>query len=473
MRLAVSELNPEVTKHGTGEQQGEAGKTLQRPLAMESPSALLHLPKADALGDALSCGSPRAWLGALGDQGSLQGPILAWCGLPCLPPGIRAQNLWAQDSTSAGGEAATVSRLLQPPGEARGGPGASKIDVGEARGAGLLLLPPVRPPQGAGRPGEPSGLPRAPPGEGTPGEGSSGDTATPSPARRGPRWGSPLPAPGMPCSMPCRWGEERGGAFSQRLPALAIGEASPEAPGGGPRVKSGREKKPSPLSLGAARCGDTPGGGHSRRRAALPAPVGASPGVGAPRLPPSPNPPPLPLAPSRGGGGGGRRLRATIAAAAPRRGPGGAHGRCSHPRVPGAPPPLRRPAQPHTLCTRTSTRTHSHARSSPSRGTPARAAGACSSPLRFASLPFPCAMASPGSGFWPFGADEGSAAAESPGTGRGAPGGPDGGHRGSEVCVGGGPGEGAAGAGLVAPRPHGCRPRFVLQREPGARRRRS
>lgn len=42
-------------------------------------------------------------------------------------------------------------------------------------------------------------------------------------------------------------------------------------------------------------------------------------------------------------------------------------------------------------------------------------------------------MASPGSGFWPFGADEGSAAAESPGTGRGAPGGPDGGYWGSEV----------------------------------------
>lgn len=59
MQLAVSEFHPEVTKQGTGEQQGEVGKTSQRPLAMGSPSALLHLPKADALRDALSCGSPQ------------------------------------------------------------------------------------------------------------------------------------------------------------------------------------------------------------------------------------------------------------------------------------------------------------------------------------------------------------------------------------------------------------------------------
>lgn len=154
--------------------------------------------------------APRVWLWALGDEGSLQGTILAWYSLPCLSPGIRAQNLWAQHLKSAGGEAATVATAPAAP---RGAPGASEIDVGEARGAGLLLLPPVQPPQGAGKPGEPSGLPTAPPGEGTPGEGSSGDTTTRSPARRGPRWGSPLPAPATPCSQPCRWGEEKGGQF--------------------------------------------------------------------------------------------------------------------------------------------------------------------------------------------------------------------------------------------------------------------
>uniref|UniRef100_A0A8B9IQU1 Glutamate decarboxylase 2 n=1 Tax=Anser cygnoides TaxID=8845 RepID=A0A8B9IQU1_ANSCY len=114
------------------------------------------------------CRAPY-WPGAA-SPASLLGSGLKICGLKTRHLREEKQPRWA--------------RLLQPPGEARGGPGASKIDVGEARGAGLLLLPPVRPPQGAGRPGEPSGLPRALPGEGTPGEGSSGDTATPNPARR-------------------------------------------------------------------------------------------------------------------------------------------------------------------------------------------------------------------------------------------------------------------------------------------------
>lgn len=103
----------------------------------------------------------------------------------------------------------------------------------------------------------------------------------------------------------------------------------------------------------------------------------------------------------------GRRLRLRGAS-------GGAHGAAPTHACPGRPRPLRSP--PPGAAARSHT-----AALSPSR-TPARGRPGCSSRLfvRFASF-----MASPGSGFWPFGAEEGSAAAESPGTGRAAPNGRD------------------------------------------------
>lgn len=70
----------------------------------------------------------------------------------------------------------------------------------------------------------------------------------------------------------------------------------------------------------------------------------------------------------------------------------------------------RRLAQPRAL-THPHTHTHAH-----SLRPPGLQLAAPRPPRRFVS-----AMASPGSGFWPFGAEEGSAAAETPGTGRGTP----------------------------------------------------
>lgn len=155
----------------------------------------------------------------------------------------------------------------------------------------------------------------------------------------------------------------------------------------------------------------------------------------------------------------GRRLRLQGAS-------WGAHGAAPTHACPGRPRPLRSP--PPGAAARSHT-----AALSPSR-TPARGRPGCSSQLfvRFGSF-----MASPGSGFWPFGTEEGSAAAESPGTGRAAPSGRDrpeptrrnrGVRRrprsGGTGAVGAVPGKGETPA-----RPADPPLRSVLQPEPGAR----
>lgn len=192
----------------------------------------------------------------------------------------------------------------------------------------------------------------------------------------------------------------------------------------------------------AAACAAGPSAGWKRHKARrspssqrqlqlqprLPAGLGSAPSASSPpprcrgrgtlhssrrrRCAPRGAPPPAPARPVPGEGQRPAAPAGTDRGSPAERAPGAPTGDAPAHACPGRPRPFacRRLAQTHAL-THPHTHTHAH-----SLRPPGLQFASPRPPRRFAS-----AMASPGSGFWSFGAEEGSAAAESPGTGRGAP----------------------------------------------------
>lgn len=202
-----------------------------------------------------------------------------------------------------------------------------------------------------------------------------------------------------------------------------VGPPLPPRRAAGPSVGWRRHKaplSPSPPSAAAAPAPAAPRArGCPQRPPPPPAPSvqGAGTLHGSRRCPPRrghlPRPPRRrPPRPRQGAAAGSAAPAGSERGSSAERAPGAPTGDAPTHACPGRPRPFacRRLAQTHAL-THPHTHTHAH-----SLRPPGLQLAAPRPPRRFAS-----AMASPGSGFWSFGAEEGSAAAESPGTGRGEP----------------------------------------------------